>query len=147
MYLDSCIFFHSLGRSLLSERSSITITDAKNACTCKIGLKLDVRNGTVGGVAGIYWLLRHYNYNNRPVYYRSGTLLQQELHLFYGNLHGVAGGKRNGWQIHFEFGWEDHTPPILFHDTEDKTECPEDIGTNWHTTGRMDLPDIDATCI
>ena len=138
---------YSVGRSLLSEKSSITITDAKNECSCKIGIKLDVTNGTVLGVSGIYWLLRHYNYNNKPVYYRSGTVLQKELHLYYGNIDGVSGRKRNGWQIHSEFGWEDNTPPILFHYTDDKTMCPEDVAANWHTIGRTDLPDIEATCL
>ena len=144
---------HSVGRSLLSEKSSITITDAKNECSCKIGIKIDVRNGTVLGISGIYWLLRHYNYNNKPVYYRSGACSilsichEKELHLYYGNIDGVSGRKRNGWQIQSEFGWEDNTPPILFHDTDDKTKCPEDVGFNWHTIGRMDLPDVEATCL
>ena len=103
---------HSVGRSILSEKSSITITDAKSECSCKIGIKLDVRNGTVLGISGIYWLLRHYNYNNKPVYYRSGACSilsichEKELHLYYGNIDGVSGRKRNGWQIHSEFGWE-----------------------------------------
>ena len=144
---------HCVGRSLLSEKSSITITDAKNECSCKIGIKLDVRNGTVLGISGIYWLLRHYNYNNKPVYYRSGACSilsichEKELHLYYGNIDGVSGRKRNGWQIQSEFGWEDNTPPILFHDTNDKTKCPEDVGFNWHTIGRMDLPDVEVTCL
>ena len=112
---------------------------------CKIGIKFEVRNGTMSQVDGYFWLIKHYNYNNRPIYYNYDNKFKIDLHLYYGKIN--IPGKGHGWIVDYEVGWINIAPPILFHESKQEIQCPENIGSKWQTKHEIDLPDVQASCI
>ena len=130
----------------LHHKFDVAITDTRNECSCKLGLKISFKKGTVDGVAGNYYLIRHYNYNNKPVYYNPGLSLNKALHLYFGNINGIP-GKEKGWMIQHEFGYLRDSLPLLFHDTDDITKCPEAVGLKWYTKKNSELQDVEIRCM
>ena len=125
----------------------IIITDVKNECSCKLGITIRVKNGGAleSGVEGQYLLVKHYNYNNKPVYYNSGTNIHKELHLYFGNITSIPGNEK-GWIVQHEVGFMNDSPK-LFHTTNDESTCPENVGTNWQTKRQKGLPDLEVVCL
>ena len=140
-YLNLCC----LGTTI--DTSAITITDAKAECSCKLGIRISSKNVTLlqEGVVGKYWLVRHYNYNSRPVYHKPSNGDQKELHLYFGEIDNIS--RNNGWIVSYEFGLIYDSPAILYHYTDDGSICPEADGLNWRTTQLGDVPDIKVTCL
>ena len=129
------------------DTSAITITDAKGECSCKIGIKISSKFATLlnQGVVGTYWLVRHYNYNSRPVYNKPANGDQKELFLYYGEIDNKP--RNNGWIVNYEFGMIYNSPAMLFHHTDEDSICPEAQGLHWQTTKLGEIPDIKFTCL
>ena len=121
------------------------IGDVKAECSCKLGIKFNAGNWSVPGIEGYFWLIKHYNYNNRPIYYNYQNSLKNDLYLYFGTIN--VSGKRKGWIVDHDFGWMNEAPPIVFHETTENLECPEDVGANWETKYNKNLPGVKANCL
>ena len=123
--------------------------DSKNECTCKNGIKIQrkdpIKTALPKGVIGKYWLVRHYNYHGKPVYYVPGNGDNKELHLYFGEINNMP--RTNGWVVNYEFGLIYNNPAIIFHDSDDDNICPEIVGPHWHTQDDRDIPDVTVTCL
>ena len=121
------------------------IGDVKAECSCKLGIQFSTGNWSLPGIEGNFWLIKHYNYNNRPIYYNYENNLKNDLYLYFGTITGS--GKRKGWIVDHDFGWMNEAPPIVFHETTENLECPEDVGANWQTKYIKNLSGVKANCL
>ena len=139
------MIFSYLGLNLLDPKKDMNISDAVNKCTCEFGIKFRGLTNSISGIQGDFWLIKHYNYNNRPIYYNHDNSLKRDLHLYFGSIN--VNGRDRGWIIDHDFGWPYKSSPILFHETNDVSKCPENVGKNWQTKYKKYLSNVEATCI
>ena len=130
---------------MFHSKKDMIIGDAKTECSCNLGIKFSARNGSTPVIQGNYWLIRHYNYNSRPIYYNYDNNLRKDLHLYFGTIN--VHGKGKGWIVDHDFGWMNESPPILFHEVTEVSMCPENVGENWQTKSRKYLPEVKADCL
>ena len=98
-------------------------------------------------IQGAYLHLRHYNYNNRPVYYKSSRDAEsRDMYLYFGSINNIPGDDSKGWIIHPSFGLLNE-PPELYYLTQNETTCPEDIGQHWNTKEQTDVVAIKVKCL
>ena len=127
----------------------VNSTHRVNQCGCNLAVIVFVEGGdTEGiledGVIGAYLHLRHYNYNDHPVYYKSENG-KKDLYLYYGPLNNEPGAEE-GWLIHSQFGLTSDSIK-LFHATTNSGVCPENVGLHWHTMHQRDIQDVKVKCL
>ena len=127
------------GLNLRGPQKDIDIGDGKNDCTCELGIQFETTSGSIPLLDGYFWLIKHYNYNNRPIYYSQSNVRNKDLYLYFGtiNIHE----KQKGWIVDHAFGWMNDALPMLFSQSYAESKCPEVVGKKWS------LPNIHAICI
>ena len=130
---------------MLQPQKDMNISDAKVECGCELGIKFSSKDQLIPGTEGNFWLIKHYNYNNRPIYYNYDTSSKRDLYLYFGSINVY--GKEKGWIIDHDFGWLNESPPILFHETTDDLTCPENVGMNWENKNKRYLLGVEAICL